>query len=113
MTSFEKEALNKTPTQRQQHADDEHSATDSTAKDIGAQQEPRHDDEKHDDKDPDEPDVEASRQLPTDHSNAVASEDFSVFTIPQKRAIIVAGSFIGWFSPMTGSIYFPALNQVL
>lgn len=42
----------------------------------------------------------------------VAKEDFSVFTVPQKRAIIIACSFAGWFSPMTGSIYYPALTQV-
>lgn len=45
-------------------------------------------------------------------SSVVASEDYSVFTTNQKRSIIVAGSFAAWFSPMTGSIYYPALNQV-
>lgn len=45
-------------------------------------------------------------------SRVVANEDYSVFTTNQKRSIIVAGSFAAWFSPMTGSIYYPALNQV-
>lgn len=45
-------------------------------------------------------------------ADLTAKEDFSVFTVAQKRWIIVAGSFAGWFSPMTGSIYFPALNQI-
>lgn len=45
-------------------------------------------------------------------NHAVESQsDYSVFTVAQKRAIIVTGSFAGWFSPMTGSIYFPALNS--
>ena len=42
----------------------------------------------------------------------VSKEDYSVFTVGQKRAIILAGSFAGWFSPMTGSIYFPALTEI-
>ncbi|KAF2487046.1 major facilitator superfamily domain-containing protein [Neohortaea acidophila] len=55
-------------------------------------------------------DVEA-QVSPAAHA-ALATEDFSIFTVPQKRAIIVAGSFISWFSPMTGSIYYPALNEI-
>jgi hypothetical protein len=35
-----------------------------------------------------------------DHSNVVAAEDYSIFTVPQKRAIIVTGSFAALFSPM-------------
>ncbi|KAK3066789.1 hypothetical protein LTR53_016714 [Teratosphaeriaceae sp. CCFEE 6253] len=42
----------------------------------------------------------------------VATEDYSVFTTAQKRAIIVTASFAAWFSPMSGSIYYPALNQI-
>ncbi|KAK0264105.1 hypothetical protein LTR35_017368 [Friedmanniomyces endolithicus] len=44
--------------------------------------------------------------------NIVATEEYSSFTIAQKRAIIVTGSFAAWFSPMSGSIYYPALNQI-
>jgi multidrug resistance protein len=47
-----------------------------------------------------------------DYSNVLATEDYSVFTVGQKRAIIFAGSFAAWFSPMTGSIYFPALDRI-
>ena len=47
-----------------------------------------------------------------DRSGVVAKEDYSVFTVGQKRSIIFAGSFAAWFSPMTGSIYFPALDQI-
>jgi len=67
----------------------------------------------------------ASNSSPGDHREAekatdttnqeqpaiAASEDFSVFTVTQKRAIVLTGSFAAWFSPMTGSIYYPALNQ--
>lgn len=59
-----------------------------------------------------EKDVEATVEPPVESNGLVASEDYSVFTIPQKRAIILAGSFISWFSPMTGAIYYPALDQV-
>ena len=41
-----------------------------------------------------------------------ANEEYSVFTVPQKRALVLSVSLLGWFSPMTGSIYYPALNQV-
>ena len=37
---------------------------------------------------------------------------YSVFTTGQKRAIVLAGSFAAFFSPMTGSIYFPALTTI-
>lgn len=56
---------------------------------------------------PDEPPIEKP-----DNSDVLAKEDFSIFTIGQKRGIIFAGSFASWFSPMTGSIYFPALDRI-
>ena len=59
-----------------------------------------------------EKDLEAVDQPSNDDAHLVASEDYSVFTVGQKRSIILAGSFIGWFSPMSGSIYYPALDQV-
>lgn len=36
------------------------------------------------------------------NANVIAGEDYSVFTVPQKRSIIVAGSFLAWFSPVSG-----------
>ena len=45
-------------------------------------------------------DVEASAEQPSQHDDVLAKEDYSVFTVPQKRAIVLAGSFIGWFSPV-------------
>lgn len=56
---------------------------------------------------PDEPPIEKP-----DNSDVLAKEDYSIFTIGQKRGIIFAGSFASWFSPMTGSIYFPALDRI-
>ena len=49
---------------------------------------------------------------PADRGDVLATEDYSVFTVPQKRAIIFAASFISLLSPMTGSIYYPAIDQV-
>ncbi|KAM0718022.1 hypothetical protein Q7P37_006354 [Cladosporium fusiforme] len=57
--------------------------------------------------DADEPPIERP-----DNSDVLAKDDYSVFTIGQKRAIVFAGSFASWFSPMTGSIYFPALDRI-
>jgi len=42
-----------------------------------------------------------------DRSHLVANEDYSVFTVGQKRAIIFAGSFAAWFSPMVSVILPP------
>lgn len=61
---------------------------------------------------PNEKDVESAVGSSPTQDDLVAKEDYSVFTVPQKRAIVLAGSFIGWFSPMTGAIYYPALDQV-
>ncbi|KAK0334096.1 hypothetical protein LTR02_014617 [Friedmanniomyces endolithicus] len=59
---------------------------------------------------------EKPEESPTEERNSqpniVAAEEYSSFTIAQKRAIIVTGSFAAWFSPMSGSIYYPALNQI-
>lgn len=43
---------------------------------------------------------------------ANTQKPYSVFTVPQKRAIVLSGSFIGLMSYMSGSIYYPAINQV-
>lgn len=54
---------------------------------------------------------EPARPSPPHHA-ALSTEIYSTFTVPQKRAITLAGSFVSWFSPMSGSIYFPALKQI-
>jgi hypothetical protein len=46
-------------------------------------------------------DVEAQQKVDPQHRNVLAGEDYSAFTVPQKRAIIVAGSFLAWFSPVS------------
>lgn len=73
------------------------------------------DNDKHSDRTKDEPPQDATDEPPIerpDHSDVLAKEEYSVFTVGQKRAIIFAGSFASWFSPMTGSIYFPALDRI-
>ena len=50
---------------------------------------------------PKDKDVEAQQGVDPQHPNVMAGEDYSAFTVPQKRAIIVAGSFLAWFSPVS------------
>ncbi|KAK5115734.1 hypothetical protein LTR62_000823 [Meristemomyces frigidus] len=64
--------------------------------------------------DPDEA-VELEKQAESSaklYANVVHEEDYSAFTIGQKRLIIAIGSFTAWLSPMSGSIYYPALNSI-
>lgn len=60
----------------------------------------------------DQADQDIEQGSPQQQHAALSTEIYSVFTVPQKRAIILTGSFVSWFSPMSGSIYFPALNQI-
>ncbi|EED18640.1 bicyclomycin resistance protein, putative [Talaromyces stipitatus ATCC 10500] len=46
------------------------------------------------------------------YANVVATEDYSVFTKRQKRMMIATASFVSWISPLTGAIYYPAVNQI-
>ena len=39
-------------------------------------------------------------------------EEYSVFTTRQKKMILIAGSFAGFFSPLSSNVYFPALNTI-
>jgi hypothetical protein len=52
-----------------------------------------------------EEDVETNAEVSTNHRNAIAKEDFSVFTVPQIKAIVIAGSFLGLFSPVRPNTY--------
>ena len=45
--------------------------------------------------------TEASDQPGVLPSDVLAEKDYSIFTVPQKKTIILAGSFIGWFSPVS------------
>lgn len=40
------------------------------------------------------------------------SEKYSVFTVRQKKMILIAGSFVAFFSPLSSNVYFPALNTI-
>lgn len=61
-----------------------------------------------------------SEHLPETESNTepiseqpVASDvAYSVFTVPQKKAIVLSASLGALFSPMSTTIYLPALNQI-
>jgi uncharacterized membrane protein (DUF2068 family) len=48
----------------------------------------------------------------TQSSQNTSLEDFSVFTTNEKRAIVLMGSLAGFFSPLSSSIYFPALDTI-
>ncbi|GFF55511.1 MFS antiporter QDR2 [Aspergillus lentulus] len=48
----------------------------------------------------------------TQPSQNVSPKDFSVFTTNEKRAIVLMGSLAGFFSPLSSSIYFPALDTI-
>jgi hypothetical protein len=39
-------------------------------------------------------------------------ELYSAFTVGQKRAIVTMGSLAGFFSPLSSSIYLPALDTI-
>ncbi|KAJ5676570.1 uncharacterized protein N7477_002203 [Penicillium maclennaniae] len=47
-----------------------------------------------------------------DPNKDTGQRDFSVFTVSQKRWIVAAGSLAAFFSPLSSSIYFPALDTV-
>ena len=41
-----------------------------------------------------------------------ASEHYSIFTVRQKKTILMAGSFAAFFSPLSSNVYFPAINTI-
>ena len=58
--------------------------------------------------DANDPDVEKEAT----QDGAPRLELFSVFTVNQKRAMVAAGSLASFFSPLSSSIYFPALDTI-
>lgn len=50
--------------------------------------------------------------LPPSELTKVETQAFSVFTTNQKRLIVLTASLAGFFSPLSGSIYYPALNTI-
>lgn len=51
-------------------------------------------------------------QLAPDANPTTEQRDFSVFTVGQKRTIVATGSLAAFFSPLSSSIYFPALQTI-
>lgn len=51
-------------------------------------------------------------QLASEPNTSPEQRDYSVFTVGQKRAIVAIGSFASFFSPLSSSIYFPALHTI-
>lgn len=49
---------------------------------------------------------------PPSEGPSLPMEQFSVFSVSEKRIIILTGSLAGFFSPLSSSIYFPALNTI-
>ena len=54
-----------------------------------------------------EPNVEPVSEQP-----AASDVAYSVFTVPQKKAIVLSVALSAIFSPMSTTIYLPALNQL-
>lgn len=50
--------------------------------------------------------------LPPSEVTKEETQAFSVFTTNQKRVIVLTTSLAGFFSPLSGSIYYPALNTI-
>lgn len=64
-------------------------------------------------RDPEKNDGQVVQSAPQQsQQNAVDQEDYSVFTANQKRAIVAAASLASFYSPLSSSIYFPALETI-
>ncbi|KIV77876.1 hypothetical protein PV11_09654 [Exophiala sideris] len=57
-------------------------------------------------------DVEKEAGWKQEQPSTPPTKQYSVFSNNEKRIIIAAGSLAGFFSPLTGAIYFPALNTI-
>lgn len=57
-------------------------------------------------------DVEKEAGVKQQQPSIPPTKQYSVFSTNEKRIIIAAGSLAGFFSPLTGAIYFPALNTI-
>ena len=55
---------------------------------------------------------EAADDMPRATNTVSSAPVHSVFTKNQKRFIVVMASWAGFFSPVSGTIYFPALNSL-
>lgn len=50
--------------------------------------------------------------LPPSELSRVETKAYSSFTTKQKKLIVLTASLAGFFSPLSGSIYYPALNTI-
>ena len=53
-----------------------------------------------------------STEYPPNQVPSVQSEAYSVFTTKQKKLLVLTASLASFFSPLSGSIYYPALNTI-
>ncbi|KAH0002144.1 MFS general substrate transporter, partial [Aureobasidium melanogenum] len=58
------------------------------------------------------PNVDAEKTVGTVLAGTDPEPAFSVFTLTEKKLIVLTISFIGLVSPLSGSIYFPAINTL-
>lgn len=58
-----------------------------------------------------EVDTKAPEDPPRQHEDT-RLEGYSQFTVAQKRAIVAMGSLASFFSPLSSSIYLPALTTI-
>lgn len=59
-----------------------------------------------------ESEIPRSNDLPAIEKPQTNTEAYSSFTVTQKRLIILAGTLAGFLSPLTGSIYYPAISTI-
>lgn len=64
-----------------------------------------------DDKEPSAPAVEAQQESPNP-SEVLPEPPYSIFTIGQKRFIVVMASLAALFSPLSANIYYPDLTTL-
>ena len=96
--SKQEDSQEKSP--RDGDVNDENRGLEVSSKELKRQGSPSNSDEPQQQGTRNEKDIEASNDPASQRPDIVASEDYSVFTVGQKRSIVLAGSFIAWFSPV-------------
>ena len=56
--------------------------------------------------------TKTSQQPISEQPAATTDVAYSVFSVPQRKAIVLAASLTATFSPMSTTIYLPAIDQV-
>jgi len=57
-------------------------------------------------------DIDVEKTATTERTNPTLEPPFSTFTHTQKKLIVLTISFIGLLSPLSASIYFPAIGTL-